>query len=558
MHDGSPIQTCAPRPHAGSDRAMTTATEATSSVEDERLSLDSGDTLCQMTVQMHPRTVHVHVGLTPLTARRLNLTAVTDAFDAAGIDYFVVTGLDNRTSVVGVAADQREVVYKALGGLAGANAAYVEQILPVPPVRRTASRANSRATWSRISDATVIRYVFFRTEPARQLVFGPEYGCEVEFWERDDTRDVLISPRPNRVARMVTAHGPTVVVPGERFTRFTAPGSNALPSVHSRMDFAEPLPDDIDFPIDAVYTWVDHTDPVWAQRRAQASDSTYHAESASAARFISRDELRYSLRSLHLFAPWIRNIYVVTDDQTPDWLDTTQPNIKVVSHREIFADTSALPVFNSHAIESQLHHIDGLSEHFLYFNDDMFLGRPVEPQVFFLSNGMSKFFYSQSRVPIGPITELDTPVDAACKNNRALLRDRFGRTVTQTFWHVPYALQRSVMDDIERNFTAPYEATMRSKFRSLTDLAIPSALHHYYAYFTGRALPGSIRYGYIQLAVPDLAARLARALVRRDWDTLCLNDAYSSEEQIEAQNLILRPFLEAYFPVVSPHEKSLP
>ena len=38
-----------------------------------------------------------------------------------------------------------------------------------------------------------------------------------------------------------------------------------------------------------------------------------------------------------------------------------------------------LPTHNSHAVESQLHHIPGIAEHFLYSNDDMFFGRPLQP-----------------------------------------------------------------------------------------------------------------------------------------------------------------------------------
>jgi hypothetical protein len=315
------------------------------------------------------------------------------------------------------------------------------------------------------------------------------------------------------------------------------------------------LPEEITFPIDVVYTWVDGADPAWQRRRAEITGATYHAEAASAARFINRDELRYSLRSLHLNAPWIRNIYIVTDDQVPSWLDSTRQNVRVVSHKEIFSDPAVLPVFNSHAIESQLHHIPGLAEHFIYFNDDMFIGRPLAPQAFFLANGLSKFFLSQGRVPMGPVSVDDTPVDVALKNNRRLIQQRFGVTITQVFQHVPYPLRRSVLAEIENEFPVEYATTMAARFRGLQDLSTVSNLHHYYAFHTARALPGSVKYGYIQLAVPDLAQRLARVLTRRDWDAFCLNDAYSTEAEMAAQHAVLQPFLDAYFPVPSPYEK---
>ena len=101
-----------------------------------------------------------------------------------------------------------------------------------------------------------------------------------------------------------------------------------------------------------------------------------------------------------MYASWVRTIYLVTDGQVPHWLDTGHPRIRLVDHRQIFRDQSALPVFNSHAIESQLHHIDGLAEHYLYLNDDMFFGRPVEPELFFHGNGIAKFFVSKTPIDL--------------------------------------------------------------------------------------------------------------------------------------------------------------
>ena len=116
-------------------------------------------------------------------------------------------------------------------------------------------------------------------------------------------------------------------------------------------------------------------------------------EASGRARFISRDELRYSLRSVHLFAPWVRNIYLVTSGQVPAWLDLDHPGVRVVPHDEIMP-ADALPTFNSHAIETSLHHIPGLAEHWLYFNDDFFLGRPIRPEALFSPAGLSSVFFA--------------------------------------------------------------------------------------------------------------------------------------------------------------------
>jgi hypothetical protein len=516
---------------------------------------DTAETPVEMLVGTSTRWVHVEEGLTPLGARERNRERVAQTLEEAQIPYFAVRGLDDRTSVLGVSEADRQRVYKAVGRLFERERGYVGQIQPRPATPGSLQRGNSRATWTSLAGAQVVRLVWFRTESSRSLVYGEAYGCEIEFWQAQPEKERLLCPRHTRSMRVVEFEDDPVEVPGERFTRLAADGSGQLPPVRSRAEFARVLPEEVRFPIDVVYTWVDGQDPEWRRRKAAAAGESYHEESASDARFLSRDELRYSLRSLHMNAPWVRKVFVVTDDQTPAWLETAHPGVQVVSHKEIFSDPSVLPVFNSHAIESQLHHIDGLAEHFLYFNDDMFVGRPLAPQAFFLANGVSRFFHSQSRVPMKPKSEADTPVDAACKNNRALIEEAFGVTLTQTFQHVPYAMRRSVLAEIEERFPQAYRTTMASRFRSMSDHSIPSSLYHYYAFLTGHAVPGSVRYGYVQLAVPDLAVRLERALARRDWDAFCLNDAYSTELELERQNQVLRPFLESYFPIPSPLEK---
>src|SRR5690606_33795440 len=103
--------------------------------------------------------------------------------------------------------------------------------------------------------------------------------------------------------------------------------------------------------VDAVYTWVDSSDPEWRRQHAQfsrAADSPLTSAN-NPERFLDRDELRYSLRSLWMYAPFVRHVYLVTSGQVPGWLDTTCDRITVVTHDEIFPDPSVLPVFNSHA-----------------------------------------------------------------------------------------------------------------------------------------------------------------------------------------------------------------
>lgn len=500
-----------------------------------------------------PKVALVRQDVSPLQARGDNLTAVCRALDAAHVDYFCVRGVRDGSAVVAAPAEDRSRVLEALTELCASLPGYVSAMDGRTRTPRSSEPGFDPASWQRLATAEVIRMTWYHSDPTGRLVLGPEHGCDVEFWAAEGDR--LLAPRPNRVADQVPRCDAPRRISDSVFTRLAPPAGRPLPEVRTRREFTAPRPDDIRFPIDAVYTWVDGQDPAWLRRRAEAAGQAYHEEAANAARFISRDELRYSLRSLHQNAPWIRTVFLVTDDQTPSWLEPGAPGLQVVSHKEIFTDPSVLPTFNSHAIESQLHHIDGLSEHFLYFNDDVFLGRPTTPQDFFHANGLTKFFPSPALIPPGEPSTEDVPVSVAGKNNRALLRNRFDSVITQKMKHTPHPLRRSVLEEIETVFADRHRATAGHTFRSMEDLSIASSLHHYYAFHTARAVPGSLRYAYLDLSHPNTATRLATLLARRDRQVFCLNDTVSDEQDIDAQQALLGPFLDAYFPVPSPYEK---
>lgn len=113
-------------------------------------------------------------------------------------------------------------------------------------------------------------------------------------------------------------------------------------------------------------------------------------------RFADNNELKYSLRSLEKHAKWIRNVYIVTNGQVPHWLNVSHPKIRLVTHEHIFPNKSHLPTFSSPAIESHLHRIDGLSERFLYFNDDLMLGAPIWPEDFYTRSKGYRFHLAWS------------------------------------------------------------------------------------------------------------------------------------------------------------------
>jgi len=139
--------------------------------------------------------------------------------------------------------------------------------------------------------------------------------------------------------------------------------------------------------IDLVYFWVDGSDPLWlAKKLAYTSAFDEKTQTNCKARYIGNDELKYSLRSVDKYAPWIHKIFIVTDNQIPEWLNVFHPKIKIIDHREILP-SEILPCFNSTVLEYFLYCIPDLSEHFLYANDDMFFNAHLSPDFFFTKKG---------------------------------------------------------------------------------------------------------------------------------------------------------------------------
>jgi hypothetical protein len=468
----------------------------------------------------------------PAGVRRENCDRVLDALTSAGIEWFRIPVAALTRTGVAVAETDRHHAVGVLRGLG----AHLQVLAP-----------------------RVWRLSWPVTDPEGRLTLGSEYGCEIEFWRAEGGN--LVGPRGNPVADVVPAGEPGIAVAEPVFGPFRTAGNTRR--YRTREVFTMVSPDRVAFPIDAVYTWVDGDDPAWRARKARALRENgwvagSNEQTANDSRFLSRDELRFSLRSLHAYAPWIRHVFVVTDDQVPAWLDTSRDDLTVVSHREIFGGTGRLPTFNSQAIESRLHRIPGLSEHFLYLNDDVFLGRPVAPEMFFTPGGLTRFFPSGALVGSAPRTPCDTPADSAGKNNRDLIQNAFGRVLTRKMKHTPHPSRRSVLAEIEERFADRVAATAGHQFRHPEDIALLSSLQQYYAYLTGRAEPGQIQYLYTDLADPQTPFRLARLLHDRHLDAFCLNDTYSSPEAIAEQAALLAEFLPAYLPFPSRWELARP
>lgn len=308
--------------------------------------------------------------------------------------------------------------------------------------------------------------------------------------------------------------------------------------------------------IDLVVAWVDGKDPAHrALRDSYAlSERGYCQDAATPCRMRDNQELKFLLRSVFEYAPWVRRIHiVVSDHQRPDWL-ADHPKIQLVNDTEIFENPDHLPTFNSHALECNIHRIPGLAEHYLYLCDDMMFGAPVSTEDFWdRENGILKLYLQNSVSAVLPVDLEASAYANAWRNNNKLLDSAFRAERRPTPAHLPTILSRSLASQTEGQFPEQFQQTMSQRFRSLTDIH-PVGLQQYVALYTGQAKALPVSHHFIKLdeSRPVLRCALRGALKERP-KMLCLNDGDLPPDSENYRDLAA--FFQAYYPHESEFER---
>lgn len=471
----------------------------------------------------------------PPESTAVALSVVSGLLARAGLPYFWLPGTEPNIEVLALPAALRTATLDALAS----NTPEGIQVFPVEGVTPLAVEpwipASGQPPRPLLTEASVIRLQCADGLPSAAPLL---HGCDIEFWD-ENALHWLNAPRLNRsvdvVHRLALDHLNEKVVRGSTL--------QTLPILASSEPWLEPR-----FPIDVVYTWVDDQDPGWLTEKAaslELASEDLHRDAVAEARFINRNELKYSLRSLEAYAPWVRHVFLVTAGQRPSWLKE-HPDLTLVDHSEIFPDINVLPTFNSHAIEAVLHRIPQLREHYIYMNDDCLLVRPQLASNYFLSNGSALFFPSPVKLNVSG--DLGPPHLKAGSNNRALILRDFGITISQSLLHTPHPQLRSVGYEIEERYASEWRSTTSAKFRSPRDLSMQSSLAQYYGYATRRAFPGNLRYAYIPLDSPDMADRMTKVLRTRNFDVLALGEPANGVQDPEQVARSVHDFLETLLP----------
>ena len=313
-----------------------------------------------------------------------------------------------------------------------------------------------------------------------------------------------------------------------------------------------------DYPVDIVYLWCDSSDSDWQKKKNAEKEKcgkSLDLDSVGECRFLNNDELKFSLRSLEKYAPWINNIFIVTDNQIPDWLDTSNPKVKIVNHTQILP-SEALPTFNASAIESGLHRIPNLSEHFLFANDDMFFGKPVPKEFFFdAETGNPIFRFSKRRIINKTYKHLyGYMVSSAYRR----IREKFGKSFAYFPHHNIDAYKKSDIEKCYNEFKEEFELTERQKFREKE--CVQRSIFGYYSIVKSAATYKVVGNLWAKLfnnsgldsILIELKKNKLKLIEQYNPCLFCLNDSLKTTDE---DRFAMKEYLKNKFPEKSSFEK---
>lgn len=314
--------------------------------------------------------------------------------------------------------------------------------------------------------------------------------------------------------------------------------------------------------IDFVLPWVDGSDPAWRAERARCAGC--EEGDGSDVRYRDWGTLRYWFRAVDKFAPWARRVHFITWGHLPAWLNVEEPRLHIVRHED-YIPKEYLPTFSSHPIELNIHRIKGLSDHFVYFNDDIFLTAPVREEDFF-RNGLPcdtcRFGVAHPHNTDDPFAHIllnNTGVLNHCLNHRKYTRLNWRkwfslrngiksvvRSVSLSYWpfftgfvspHLAVAYEKRAFEELWMAEPEALDATCRRRFRTMADVSQLAARSWRLA--RGHFTPAK-PLGVTFFLKSEYGARpAAQAIAAQRWRMVCVNDDDTGFDfETERQRLI--------------------
>lgn len=334
--------------------------------------------------------------------------------------------------------------------------------------------------------------------------------------------------------------------------------------------------DDNDLKIDFVIPWVDGNDPLWQSEKNKYTPCLQ--EDAREERYRDWDNLQYWFRGIEKFTPWVNKIYFITWGHIPVWLNLQNEKLVVVNHRDFIPEVY-LPVFNVNPIEMNLHRIPGLSEHFVYFNDDMFVINKMERTDFF-KNGLpcetaalnvhcldARFNTYGPLQATGIINKYFNSRAVLCKYWKKWFSPKNGKEIFRTLYlapcprfpgiyqtHLPTAFLKSTFETVWKLEPDLLKETCNNRFRSKLDYN--QWLFRDWQLASGNFIPRNSNIGrsYILENDGETILQVENYLRRKRGKMICINESMLDKQVFINYKRRLIDIFESILPEKSNYE----
>lgn len=297
-----------------------------------------------------------------------------------------------------------------------------------------------------------------------------------------------------------------------------------------------------DFDIDFVVTWVDGSDPVWIEEYNKYVSDDKKID-ASIIRYRDTGLLKYWFRCIETNAPWVRKVHFVTFGHIPQWLNVNCPKLHIVKHSD-YIPQKYLPTFNSHTIENVMHLIPGLSEHFIYFNDDFFVVNKISPSDYFTKSGVIKDTAQLYPLPMSKwgnvILNNEIMVREKCDFKKCVTSNigkwfniKYGLNNLTTFilfncinsacirWsHFAQPYTKTLLSECYELFKPDIESTMSCKFRAFSNVSHFSYRNWYI--LRGEFEPKNIFRENLNMSIKRI---IPKNILSKRYKVICIFDA---------------------------------
>lgn len=235
--------------------------------------------------------------------------------------------------------------------------------------------------------------------------------------------------------------------------------------------------------IDIVITFVDSTNTTW-QKMYELHNNNNNINcnySNTSNRFRNNDELKYCLRSIDKYINFYNKIYIVINHEPPLWLNINNSKLIIIDHKNIPGLNEHLPTFSSMAIECNLHKIPGLTNEFIYFNDDVFINKKINKSLF--KKGKINIYTTNRQTLKGKNNQKYCGHKNSWINANKLLDKHYKRENRCSIKHIPHFINKNEMFVLENKFKNLFLLTTKNKFRNINNISpLCSILQYHYLY----------------------------------------------------------------------------